>query len=86
MYRAAKTMCNDQPPRKPCIRLNPTGPNRRAHRYARRAWDIGLMSGLPFAEVVLLAGFLMTASMFLSVEHEPTAKSQAAPPAYTYTP
>ena len=51
----------------------------RAHRKVRRAWGQGLLSGLPFAEVVLLAGFLMSAGMFLTIDGGHTTAVQPAP-------
>ncbi|WP_172977523.1 hypothetical protein [Roseovarius sp. THAF9] len=51
----------------------------------RRAWGQGLLSGLPFAEVVLLAGFLMSAGMVLSIDHShaTTGAGDPTPNAYT---
>ncbi|MGK7651693.1 hypothetical protein ACSQ76_04465 [Roseovarius sp. B08] len=44
-------------------------------RTTRRICGGGLLSGLPFAEMVLLAGFLMSAGMFLTVEDNHAAQA-----------
>ena len=62
-------MSNDQLTNIPEIRLNPPAPRRRSRPDVRRAWGQGLLSGLPFAELVLLAGFLISAGMFLTIDH-----------------
>ncbi len=82
---AAKTMSNDQSTDIPEIRLTPPAPRRRSRPGVRRAWGQGLLSGLPFAEVVLLAGFLMSAGMFLTIGHDPATNDadDATPNAYT---
>jgi hypothetical protein len=82
---AAKTMSNDQSTDTPAIQLGPPAPRRRSRPFVRRAWGQGLLSGLPFAEVVLLAGFLMSAGMFLTIDHEhaTTDAGDAQPDAHT---
>ena len=82
---AAKTMSNEQSTDTPAIRLDPPSPRRRSRPGVRRAWGQGLLSGLPFAEVVLLAGFLMSAGMFLTIDngHATTDAGDPTPTAYT---
>ncbi|WP_428514987.1 hypothetical protein [Roseovarius sp.] len=57
----------------------------RAHRKARRVWGQGLLSGLPFAEIVLLAGFLLSAGMFLTIDGGHATSVDPAPNENTAT-
>ncbi|KRS13137.1 hypothetical protein XM53_08295 [Roseovarius atlanticus] len=78
-------MCNDQPDDTSEIRLSPPAPKPRARTCVRRAWGRGLLSGLPFAEVILLAGFLMSAGMFLTIDHGHATTDAAASVQNAYT-
>ena len=68
------------------LRLAAAGPCRRRHRHVRRAWGHGLLSGLPFLEVMLLAGFMASAGMFLTIEPAPADTTGDAPRAQASQP
>jgi len=70
---------------RPDIRLTSAAPKHRAHRKVRQVWGQGLLSGLPFAEIVLLAGFLMSAGMFLTINGGQATAVDPAPNADTVT-
>ncbi|MFN3209556.1 MAG: hypothetical protein ACE369_11265 [Roseovarius sp.] len=68
-------------PATPGIRRIAAVRGRLAQRQARRTWGTGLTSGLPFAEVVLLAAFVISAGLFFSVSDgtDTTARTPPAP-------
>ena len=68
----------DQPVDTPEIRLDAAAHRLRSRPGVRRAWGRGFLSGLPFAEVILLACFLMSAGMFLTIDHGDVTTDAAA--------
>jgi len=85
MTKPAKSAFDTPSTRRPDIGLTAAAPRHRAHREVRRVWGQSLLSGLPFAEIVLLAGFLMSAGLFMTSDGGHTATTDRTPDADTLT-
>jgi hypothetical protein len=85
MTKPAKSSFDTPSTHHPDVRLTSDAPKHRAHRKVRRAWGQGLLSGLPFAEIVLLAGFLMSAGMFVTIDGGQATAVDPAPNADSVT-